>query len=290
MADNLDENFLIEKDFFKTEKLSSDDEELSEAEITSKGSQNNASIKKRKTDSVNAEANSNSLKKRRRKKNITEILKLRENSIMKPSLPNSEFRDILIKHMNEKFSTIEKNDLGPYIDDLKRRLLKRNKAHKLSAENQFVKKFSNKLEKYLENKEKSTKKCEPFIIVLCSSAIRCIQFQKLLSASLEVIKAKKLFWIHAFAKHKKLSEQITLLQSIKNPTHLVFSTPHRFMQLIENEPKGLLLDQLKYVFIDYTHKDVKQKNFFDKPEIKSDFLKLFFNYLIKINKLKFYLA
>ena len=75
---------------------------------------------------------------------------------------------------------------------------------------------------------------------------------------------------------------------------MVFATPHRFMQLIQNEPRGFDLEQLKYVFLDYSHKDVKQKSFFDKPEIKTDFLKLFFDHLLKFNKneinLKFYLA
>jgi len=295
--DNLDENYLIDDKFSHTFN-ESHDEELSESELLTDGQQESSVIKKkRKTseanESISLETSSSKSKKRRRKKNITEILKLRENSIIKPSQPIKEFKNALLKYMNENLSSVEKNELNLHADNLdclRKMILKRNKTHKLSVEKQFERKFEKKLNQYLENKEKSSKKREPYVLILCSSALRCIELQKLLSDKIEAIKTKKLLWIHAFAKHKKLSEQIGFLQNLKNPTHIVFSTPHRFMQLIQSEPKGLLLNQLKYVFIDYTHKDVKKKGFFDKPEIKNDFLKLFFSNLLKIKKLKLYLA
>ena len=98
--------------------------------------------------------------------------------------------------------------------------------------------------------------------------------------------------MHAFAKHKKLKEQIEFVQKSKNPIHLVYATPQRLAQLVE--AKALKLEQLKYVVIDYTWRDIKQKRFLDMPDIKEEFFKFCFNTLLKLNKdktqVKFYLA
>lgn len=98
--------------------------------------------------------------------------------------------------------------------------------------------------------------------------------------------------MHAFAKHKKLKEQVEFVQKSKNPIHLVYATPQRLAQLVE--AKALKLDLLKYVVIDYTWRDVKQKRFVDMPAIKEEFFKFCFNTLLKLNKdkiqVKFYLA
>ena len=311
MADDLDENYFVEKEFVqKTQKL--DTNSVSDGEENDDNSENDEMEAKANVQSKNdakflnkrkigdhdtiASTVNESKKKRHKKKNITEILKIREKTQKnQPSFPIKEFKRVLLKYLNENLSSVEKNDLNLSTEErLDKMILKRKTTHLLEFHEQFKKKFDKKLNTYLENKDKSSRKCEPVMLVLCSSAIRCIELQKSLGNVMESIQSKKLRWIHAFAKHKKLHQQIEFIQSATHPIHMVFATPNRFMQLIQDEKKAFKMDQLKYVCVDYTHRDCKQKNFFDNPEIKVDFLKLFFNHLIKLNtnkiNVKFYLA
>ncbi len=174
-------------------------------------------------------------------------------------------------------------------EKLEKIILKRNKTSHLAFDEQFNKKFNDKLEEFLQ---KPPIRQSPFIIVMCSSAMRCIEVQTKLDTSNELIKSKKLRWMHAFAKHKKLPQQIEQIKNLKTPINVVYATPQRLAQLVEAQ--ALMLGQLKYVVIDYTHRDVKQKRFMDMPEIKEEFLKFLFGHLLKLNKnkcqVKFYLA
>ena len=122
--------------------------------------------------------------------------------------------------------------------------------------------------------------------------MKCIEIQKKLDSKISLIKSKKLKWFHAFAKHKKLNEQIEQLKHIKSPVHLVYATPQRLSQLIE--ANALKLSLLKYVVIDYTSRDCKLKRFIDMPDLRDEFFKLTHKYLFPLNKekikFKFYLA
>lgn len=217
MADDLSENYLIEKEFIPTiNEIDHDSNDSDLVQHEHPKVQLKKDSNKRKIHEADSHAsNSSNLnkKKRRKKKNITEILKLREHLKIKPSQPINELVGILIKYMNENLSSVEKNDLNLATNDemnipvekrLKEMILKRKKTYKLSIEDQFKIKFNKILSKFLENKQDSSKKGQPIMIVLCSSAIRCIELQKIFSSSVELIKSKKLFWTHAFAKHKKV--------------------------------------------------------------------------------------
>lgn len=170
--------------------------------------------------------------------------------------------------------------------------MKTGKLANQPFEEQFNSKFNQKIGTFLKTDASRTVKQAPFILILCSSAIRCIEVQKKLDTTNEFIKGKKFRWTHAFAKHKKLKEQIDSLNKSKHPTHLVYATPARLAQLVEAD--ALKLDQLEFVVVDYWHRDVKQKRLFDMLEIREDFLKFCFNKLLKLNKnrqqVQFYLA
>ena len=169
--------------------------------------------------------------------------------------------------------------------------MKSKSAANLPFEEQFNMKFNQKIGAFLKTESKSVTQA-PFIIVLCSSAIRCIEIQKRLDTHNEFVKNKKLRWMHAFAKHKKLQEQVDFLGKCKTSTHLIYATPQRLAQLVE--AGALRLHQLEFVVVDYWHRDVKQKRFIDMAEIREDFLKLCFGSLLQLNKdklqLRFYLA
>lgn len=240
-------------------------------------------------------------RRRPKKKNITEILALKKDELEQPTYAVNEFKKCLLKYINVNLSSVEKNELnlnevsltGEPVETIENKLekliLKRNKISHLPFDEQFNAKFNDKLALFLE---KPPLKKSPFLVVLCSSAMRCIDIQTKLDTSNVLIKNKKLRWMHAFAKHKKLPVQIEFIQKLKTPINIVYATPQRLSQLVE--ANALSLDELKYLVIDYTHRDVKQKRFMDMPDIKEEFLKFCFTTLLKLNKetnqVKFYLA
>lgn len=230
-----------------------------------------------------------------KKKNITEILELKKDELNKPSYAYNEFKQQMCKFINENFSSVEKNefnmnqDLDSHLNEM---IVKRTKKRsKLDFHDQFDDFFSSKLDKFL-SKENSNKKQKPFAIILCSSAMRCVDVQKKLDSKISLIKSKKIKWFHAFAKHKKLNEQIDQLTKSKSPVHLVYATPQRLSQLLE--AGALKLGLLKYVVIDYTNRDCKLKRFIDMPDLREEFFKLAHKHLFPLNKdkikFKFYLA
>ena len=102
-------------------------------------------------------------------------------------------------------------------EKLEKLILKRNKISHLPFEEQFNQKFNAKLADFLQQKpQQQQPKRSPFLIVLCSSAMRCIEVQTKLDTSNELIKLKKLRWLHAFAKHKKLPDQIEFIEKLNH--------------------------------------------------------------------------
>ena len=287
MADDLDENYQLEKDLSSSENETEDDVE--EEEEPKLGAAPVKFDKNSQPSSKQVENAKNSNKKKNKKKNITEILKLKGSEISKPKFAVEEFKKIIKKYLNENLSSVEKNDLklSGDPDELNSKLdnliMKRGKISKLKLDEQFNKKFNNKLENYLK-KPKAKKLQRPFVLVLTSSAIRCIEIQKQLEKSNELIQKKRLRWMHAFAKHKKLNEQIEMLNKSKTPTHLVLGTPQRIAQLVE--ANALMLSCVKYVIIDYSHRDCKLKRFIDIPDIRQEFLGFTFKSLFQLNKEK----
>jgi len=280
MADELDENYTLDKKFKVAEPID-DQEDLDELQT-----------KSNKFDKPISKETSNSKKIKTKKKNITEILEIKKKELNKPSYAYDEFKRILTKFIVDNLSSVERKDFGlnenlnEKLDEL---IVKRTKTSKLPFEQQFEKFFSKKFEKHLQKEPKLRR---PFTIVLCSSAVRCIELQKKLDSTNELIKKKKLKWMHAFAKHKKLQEQIDFIKNSKTPIHLVYATPQRLAQLVEAD--ALKLNLLKYVCIDYTARDCKLKRFVDIPDLKEEFLKFINKFLFKLNKekikFKFYLA
>jgi hypothetical protein len=224
MADDLDENYLIDKEF--EQKLSSNPtNDESSDEIEAKP------LKRKQEPNSKVEQ----VKKKSKKLNITEILKLKSAEINKPNYAIDEFKTILIKHINDNLSSVEKNEYNLNSDDVGKRLgkmlLKRKKTYNLPVETQFKKKFNKKLGNLLKSSSGSRQK--PFMIVLCSSAVRCIELQKLIDGKCELSKNGKLRWIYAFAKHKKLNEQIQLVKNLKHEVNVVYATPQRLGQLVQ---------------------------------------------------------
>jgi hypothetical protein len=274
MADDLEENYEIEEAFLSNSKKRPQNNDL-DAEFDVEPQGDVIPVKKQK------------------KKTITEILEIHKDEINKPSYARNELIRILDAHIDKNLSIVEKNDLNLSQDSHKylNKIILKRKFIKLSLCKQFERKFDKKIEKYLKLAKK-VKNGQPFAIVLCSSAQRCIDFQKLIDNYTN----KRIRWMYAFAKHKKLAEQIDYLK--KNRVNIVFATPNRLLQLLEEcEDKANFFKFLKYLIIDYTHRDCKLKRFIDINEIKSEFIKFFFNFIQPVNckskskaKIKLYLV
>jgi len=280
MADNLEENFLLDDAY----KLRDDDRGDGEGLDTC------------------SEPKSDSAKKRKIKKrpNITELLKLRRSEFEKPSYFVHEMKNMLVKFIRENVSSVERTSLHiskadvELEEQISRMLIKRNnQTTKLSFEEQFRIKLEAKLMASIGNSGSPTGNASPYVIVLCASAMRCIQIQRCLESAISSIQSKKVRWTHAFAKHNKLSEQAKLIRGSKHPIQLVFATPGRFLQLIQPDINAIQLHSLRYVVVDYTNRDIKQKRLVDIAELRNELLKLIVFNLLPLtqrqSKLKIFL-
>jgi hypothetical protein len=246
------------------------------------------------------------IKRQREKMNITNLIKNEGKKLNSDKYIQKQFKFIILNYINKNLSFIERSNLNltEYGKDDKsikkkigRMLLKPQYRKSLPFFTKFKILFNKKIRKFIKNKETQSNqqnKSTPFIIILSSSAMRCIQIQKKLS-KLKLIQSKKLRWAYAFAKHKSLKEQINFFRNDNksNPAiNLIFATPHRLIQLIKAD--SIDLDKLKYIVIDFLFRDTKLKRFFDILDIKNQFLKLFFDVFLLYNKdkikIKFFLA
>lgn len=106
----------------------------------------------------------------------------------------------------------------------------------------------------------------PIVVIVAASATRCTQIIKSISAKLIKVKVAKLF-----AKHIKVSEQITMLSKEYFP--VAIGTPHRVQKLIE--VGALHLSHTTIVLVDHTP-DIKKFTIFTQPDIVQDWYGLLY--------------
>lgn len=135
MADDLDENFEISEEFIPEPRPLDVYEEIQNVNESEKVNGNDGT-------------NSENVKSRNKRKNITEILELRKDELSKASYATNEFKKILIDYANKTLCSVEKNELN-LSDDISKRIqkmiLKRKKIHQLDVDLQFKKKLSKKI-------------------------------------------------------------------------------------------------------------------------------------------------
>lgn len=146
MADDLDENFEISEEFIpepRPQELS--DESDNDANDEPLENLDDRLPQKRKAIDSRTQAQE---RKRHKRKNITEILKLRKSELAKASYAINEFTKILVDFANKKLSSVEKNDLnllGDMSEKIHKMILKRKKTHRLQVQLQFKKKLAKKI-------------------------------------------------------------------------------------------------------------------------------------------------
>ena len=327
MADDLDDsqfvldNNLGDDDDDRNNAIGSDhdddDDEDDKQEHTDVG-------QKRKATTSETHHQQQQKKAKKQRMRITDVIEAEGDKLDRVSHAIDEFVKYTLKHMAANVSGVERSALalGDSASDaeahIRQALLLKHteKMHALSFADKFKHKFEAKLAEFVKQRppaqqqqqqQRKEKKNEvevakpvasPLVLVLCSSALRCIEVQKQLDAKLDVLRTKRVRWLHAFAKHKKLGEQVSAIKQLPHPIDVVYATPQRFAQLVEAGCFGRL-EQLAYVVVDHKHRDCKLKRFFDQPDIRGGFLRLLFTHLLPLNspeqsrkqiKLRFFLA
>ena len=105
----------------------------------------------------------------------------------------------------------------------------------------------------------------PVVLIIAQSALRCIELGKILKNS----SSTKLFTFHyLFAKHKKLSEQIELLNEPTALFNIIIGTPKRVDDILDG--KCLNMKRLKFVLIDWNYQNIKQQRLIDLNQLKTE--------------------
>nr|XP_020640623.1 protein CMSS1 isoform X4 [Pogona vitticeps] len=190
--------------------------------------------------------------KRRRKKKITDIL---AKSSPKPGVP-ADLQKMLNEHFGAKCSVIELEEL------------KLPDACFLPA-NDLTHSFSSYLKeicpKWVKLRKNHTEKKSVVMLIICSSALRCLELIKSIAAFKGEGRVMKMF-----AKHIKIQEQIRILE--KGTIHVGVGTPGRIKALVEQD--GLSLTGLKYLVLDWNWRDQKLRRLVDIPEIRNETIEL----------------
>ncbi|XP_074550593.1 protein CMSS1 isoform X1 [Halichoeres trimaculatus] len=217
---------------------------------TKKKKQQKESVVPQKKDP--ADGKSPKVKRKRKKKTITDVL---SSSEPKPGCPE-DLQTLVTKYFSDKRSVIEQEELKLSDSSF---LSSNDLTHSLSS---YLKQVC---PKWAKVQKQHTVKSSVVLLIICSSALRTIELIKQLTTFKGEAKALKLF-----AKHIKVEEQVKLLQ--KGVTHIGVGTPGRICALIEKE--GLNLCALRYLVLDWNWRDQKLRRMVDIPEIKLDFMNL----------------
>ncbi|XP_037764272.1 protein CMSS1 isoform X1 [Chelonia mydas] len=227
----------------------SDDEEMEKSTNTSKPAKPDSDSKSKPAAS-----------KKRKQKKISDIL---AKSSPKPGVPE-DLQKLLNQHFGTKRSVIELEELKLPDSCF---LPANDLTHSFSS---YLKEICPKWAKLRKNhKEKKS----VLMLIICSSALRCLELIKSVTAFKGDCKVIKLF-----AKHIKIKEQMHMLES--GVIHLGVGTPGRIKALVEQD--GLSLNSLKYLILDWNWRDQKLRRMIDIPEIRKETIDLLEMGIIKL--------
>ncbi|ESO01664.1 hypothetical protein HELRODRAFT_192229 [Helobdella robusta] len=117
----------------------------------------------------------------------------------------------------------------------------------------------------------------PIVIIVCSSAIRCVEFIRQIK---DLKSGDKYIIAKLFAKHLKLDKTQDFLRS--KVIHLAVGTPNRLAALISSG--DLRLTTLKHLVLDVNHRDSKLLNMLQIKIVKNDVITLLTNHIIPVIK------
>ncbi|XP_050974479.1 protein CMSS1 isoform X2 [Labeo rohita] len=190
--------------------------------------------------------------KKRRKKTITDVLTSSEPVAGSPA----DLMSLLKSHHSKTRSVIEQDEVALNESCF---LRCNDLTHTLSS---YLKEVC---PKWAKIQKQHTQARSVVLLIVCGSALRTIDLIKQLTAFKGEAKVLKLF-----AKHIKVEEQIKSLS--KGVSHIAVGTPGRICALLEKE--GLTTQGLKYLVLDWNHRDQKQRRMVDMTEVTGDLMKM----------------
>lgn len=107
----------------------------------------------------------------------------------------------------------------------------------------------------------------PAVLILCQSAIRCVELIRTIPECHKRCKVAKLF-----AKHLGIEDQKRYLSC--NHVEIAVGTPGRVAALIAEEKGNLQLQSLSLVVVDASWRDAKDRTIFLVPEVRADLFNL----------------
>ncbi|XP_057308466.1 protein CMSS1-like [Hydractinia symbiolongicarpus] len=276
MADDLDDNFWVKEDI-SDEKIETKDENENTHSGSNKKS-NKRKVKKRKLKDLTNENKHESpavesKKKKKKKKNSCAVEEI-EN--LPPTV--TLLWDFFESELNKSLTTLEIEDLKPSNDDwfLDESTSERDTKEMSAYLSNVISDWTDKCVKLTEDDLHSS----PILLIVTLSAIRAVDVLRATST----FRGEKCKTMKLFAKHIKVNEQLERLKT--NVVHLGVGTPNRISKLIEEG--GINTKRLKYVIIDWSWKDLKQRRITSMPGVKDELLSLFKTYFLprcKKNKL-----
>ncbi|ETE66229.1 hypothetical protein L345_07998, partial [Ophiophagus hannah] len=215
-------------------------------------------------------------------KKISDLL---TETVPKPGVP-ADVQKMLNEHFGAKRSVIELEELKLPDSCF---LPANDLTHSFTS---YLKEICPKWAKLRKN---HTEKSSVVMLVICGSALRCLELIRYLVCHQERIlspkppnerdKSMATFKgdgkvMKLFAKHLKIQEQMQMLE--KDVVHVGVGTPGRIKALIQQGRKlqynlpsfpfsseGLKLTSLKYFILDWNHRDQKLRRLIDIPEVQT---------------------
>jgi protein CMS1 len=259
MADNLDDEWWLEK----SENKSSADEE-SEGNKSDNSDSETAKETQEKQQNSEQEASQEPKKKKQKKKkkkvNITTELATKQQTALQPS----DLITALTTHFHDKLSAIEADEV--LLED-KHFAICNDLTHTSMS---YLKSLVPHWKRTIKNFHGQPG--SPVILIICSAGLRAVHFIREISDfKTGGCKIAKLF-----AKHFKLQDQVKFLS--KTVVHMAVGTPNRITQLLQSG--GLHLDHVKYIVLDWSHRDLKQRRLTDMRETRTDLMELLRRHII----------
>jgi len=295
MGDDLVDDWWVKEDIEEVEKSVEVDEKnakkkkkkkLKNESAVEENDSTNVELKKKKKknthqdENINTEETQQTKKKKKLKRKAAEEAedvvvpittkkkkKKKKDSVIEGFEPTYEsLWKFFQEELQKTLTSIEIEDIKPDTNDWFLEETEQFARDNLEQLSPYLKNVASSWEKRCSLISKKSLKGSPALLVLTSSALRAVDLLRHASSFKGDHKSVKLF-----AKHFKVEEQVKLLN--ENVVHLAVGTPHRILTLIENG--SLKIEELKYLIVDWSWKDVKMRRILNMPNVKEDFILLF---------------
>jgi len=187
-------------------------------------------------------------------------------TVASPSEQAEEFWRLFVSSQKSKLSSLEQDEC--LTDEHFCSTSEFSGEHTTEGTAAFVKSIVPNWKERFSTSGSSEEYGQPLLLVICSSALRCLDVIRALREVSPEAKVAKLF-----AKHLKLEEQEKWLRRI---VKIGVGTPRRVSDLIN---KGALsLESCEHLILDASHKDVKNYTLLSNAAMRTEFMDFYYKH------------